>query len=216
MATNEILWNELDLGDDWWRGLETMNQQFVVLHGFEDANNPIRLGIYVFDLYSGAKIYANDAATFYSLTEKVLVEKLITGEEETYFQINLATGIKTEVTVEGVAYATEEDHLATPLFIEPTDDAFNKILRLILRYHNPEEVVCIEYLEHHEHICISWIEKKEEVMQQHLSVVNSEGSLVLHETLASPLKGIALGAFFVSRLQLVFVKNSSQLCYFSV
>lgn len=215
MASNEILWNELDLGDDWWRGLESMSSHFLVLHGFEDANNPIRLGVYVFDLFTGAKVYANDVTTFYSLHHDKLVEKLGSAEDEAFYQIDLANGSKTEITIGEITESAEELHLATPIFIEPADDLFNKILRLILRYHHTEDVVCIEYLEHRQHICIVWTERRAEAMHQHLTLVNSVGELLLHETLASPLKGIALGSFFISQSHLVFVKNSSQLCYFS-
>jgi len=214
MPHHEMLWNTLDMGDDWWRGLEIMTDKYLVLHGFEDAHNPISSGVYVFDLFSGNKVYANDKSIFVNLEEDHLVEKILSGEEEIYHSVNLNDG--KQIVIEAPENRLYMDYslLKTPQWIEEGEPNFFKISSFIQQYHSAIKILSIEYLETHESIAVAWIEPNEQAFHQFVMVVDKEGNMLIKELVATNLKGKSPGAFIVAHGFIAFVKQQTSLWYY--
>ena len=214
MPRHEILWTTLDMGDDWWRGLEMMTDKYLVLHGFEDANNPISSGIYVFELFTGKKVYANDKSIFISLEADHLVEKIVSGEEEIYYSVNLKDGKQTLTDAPENGLSIDYSLLKTPQWIEEGEPNFSKIAAFIHQYHSPLNILSIEYLETHECISVAWIEPVEQAFHQYVMVVDKEGNVLIKELVADNLKGKSPGAFLVAHGFIAFVKQQTSLWYY--
>ena len=211
---NEVLWNTLNLGDDWWRSFETMTNTYLVLHGFEDAHNPVSSGVYVFDMFTGEKVYANDNSVFIKLEGDLLIEKLTIENDEVYSQVNLLTGQKSTISVPSIISATGENRILIPSYIEAEESSFNKIEVFINRYHSNEKVLSIEYLETQAHIAVAWIQQEENQLNHYIMLVDSLGNLVFKELIAENMKGKSPGAFLVAHHTIAFVKDSTALWYY--
>lgn len=213
MPHHDILWNTLDMGDDWWRGLETMTSKYLVLHGFEDAHNPISSGIYVFDLCTGNKVYTNDKSVFINLEEDHLVERILSAEEEIYHSINLKSGERIVIEAPKNGVPMDYSLVKTPQWIEEGESNFLKISSFIQQYHSPLKILSIEYLETHESIAIAWIEPCEQAFHQFVMVIDKEGNMLIKELVADNLKGKSPGAFIVAHGFIAFVKQQTSLWY---
>ena len=217
MSTNEVLWNQLDLGDDWWRAFETMNDEVLVLHGFEDAGNPVRAGVYVYDLRSGSKLYSNDSAVFNQLELDHVVESVTNGEQEQYYRVDLANNGKTLLDDFKSDRSFHSTQVLNPTLVESSDGSFPKIFNFIRRYDtNPNTIICVEYLEWQDHICVAYTSGVEGKLDLKLMIVDDHGHMLLSEMLSQGVRGITLGSFLVTQGYLVFVKNAVGIGYYSI
>lgn len=209
------VWEGLALQDDWWSGVQVVNEKYLILYGFEDANNPVRKGLYVYKLDSKVLVYTQSDAVFEYLDSNILYYRIISDTASQLYKVDL-TNLKIE-SMDNFAMQNQqsENQLETPVFFSPEDVLFGKILQLCEQYISVDNAAAIEYLEYNQFVCVVITIGSVDAVQ-HLVVVDADGKLILSETIAQNLKGISLGTFFINHGYLVFVKDYSQLHSFQL
>jgi hypothetical protein len=209
------VWEGLNPQDDWWSGVEIINEKYLILYGFEDANNPVRKGLYVYKLDSKELVYSQSEAVFEYLNGDILYCRITNEAASQLYKVDL-TNLKIEsINDFTIQNLQSENHLEIPVFFSPEDVLFGKILQVCGQYISVENAVAIEYLEYNQFACVVVTLGTTNVGQQ-LLVIDDSGKLILSETIAQNLKGISLGTFFISHGYLVFVKDYSKLHSFQL
>ncbi|TAH24408.1 MAG: DUF4905 domain-containing protein [Cytophagales bacterium] len=213
MDSNQILWSNPDLEEDWWRGLETMDGDYAVFYGFEDAQQPTRKGVFVLSLKTGAKVFFDENIFFDNIHQHILFYKK-TNQEELLYGMDLRNLQHFEIVPSEIYYIKDTTNLQSPILVYPEDILFPKLMLLLEQHFPTHQVQMMEYLETNKYLIISFSEKGNEQLNQHLLLINADGNLLIQEVLGISQKGLLLGTFFVAHHHLVFVSKENTLNYY--
>lgn len=190
--------------DDWWVGIESINDKKVILHGYESDESPIHKGLFCHSLVDGSELWNfNDYQT-----ENITLQSIT---------IKSSSEVVSKIDWNGKVIEKEETSEDPPSkFNNPNpyfqdSDHFKTVSEFIQQHFNSNPIELIEYLEWKNHIFISYYIAQNSKLANLLKVLNSDGEVVFEETLGQELKGIGINTFFLSQNQLIFTKNKTEL-----
>lgn len=96
------LWTERSTEEPWWVGLETVQKNVVLLHGFQEPDLPGHFGIYAWDVESGEELWRNDKTTFWFCYRDRVYAYRTLFERRIGYALDLETGDVLETYDEGI------------------------------------------------------------------------------------------------------------------
>ena len=205
------LWKDLKMDEPWWITLSAASRNVVLFTTYNDVNNPDKKSLVAFDVLNQKIVWwRNDFAM------STVAGEIVTGVDTKFVSREIALNILDgkEIARDALVFGAEQNFSVSRPFQYPEGSEHFVTVRSFLQSKaNILPVVTVEYMEFRSLIAISAFVRHED-LANYLFVFNSEGKLLLKETLGEHLKGIALDTFFVLPGFLIFVKNKRELiCY---
>jgi hypothetical protein len=211
LSENVWLWTGLTMEEPWWVTISAASKNILLFTTYNDSNNPDKKSLVAFDIVEQKIIWwKNDFAV------STVAGEIVTGVNTGLIRKEVAVNINDgkEIPRDAVVFGAEQNFKVIRPFQYQQESAHFATVRAFLGAKaNFLPVITVEYMEYGSLIVISAFASPED-LANYLFVFNSDGKLLLTETLGEHLKGIALDTFFVVDGFLIFVKNKKELiCY---
>lgn len=201
---------KLELGLDWWSGIEVVLGNLLVLHGFAQPDLPIHQGIIVADGNTGNIKWQDEYLIFESADEATLKAKIPTGAQQTlFFELNTGNELSEDISL------AEPQNEVEPIVYLQEHPNFPQIVTFIHSLTEHEPVKLVEYFETNENLVLSYFTSYDRLIDNYILVTDNAGEILLHDRLVADQKGIAKGTFMVSNGLLSFVKDKQQVVVYS-
>jgi hypothetical protein len=92
ILTGKVLWNDLRLHDSWWVGIEAVQKNVVLFHGFTKPDMPEHKGIQAFDTVTGKRLWQNDDVSFWFGFEDRIVAYRDLFDKRVGYEFDLQSG----------------------------------------------------------------------------------------------------------------------------
>jgi hypothetical protein len=192
---------------DWWSGIEALNSNIVLFHGYLQEDLPIHKGIKAFDAIKNEWLWENEFVAFDSVSDQQITAKSSIG----FIAKNIYIDIKTGLEIESLNIQDQIPNSETATFLSSEETYFTEIASFISKYTPLLPTNCCEYLEKETHIIVSYYVSNEKKLDNYLLVTTIDGTEELHICISEGIKGVAAGTFLVSKGLLSFVKDNYEL-----
>jgi hypothetical protein len=211
LSMNKWLWTGLKLDEPWWVTLAAASKNVLLFTTYNDVNNPDKKSLVAFDILTQKPIWwRNDFAV------STVAGEIVTGVNTKFITKEVALDIRDgkEIQRDAVVFGAEQNFkVLRPFQYHEGSQHFDTVRSFLGAKANFLPVITVEYMEYGALIVISAFTSPND-LANYLFVFNSEGRMMVKETLGEHLKGIALDTFFVVDGFLIFAKNKKELiCY---
>jgi hypothetical protein len=208
---NIWLWTDVRLEEPWWVTASAVSKNVLLFTTYNDSNNPDKKSLIAFDIFEQKTLWwRNDFAV------STVAGEIVTGVDTKFVTKEVALNIRDgkEIGRDAVVFGAEQNfRVLRPFQYHEGNAHFDTVRSFLGAKANFLPVITVEYMEYGSLIVISAFTEPDD-LANYLFVFNSDGKLLLKETLGEHLKGIALDTFFVLDGFLIFVKNKKELiCY---
>jgi hypothetical protein len=93
ISTGKPLWKELRLDEQWWVGIEAVQKNTLLLHGFAQPDMPQHKAIRAFDVISGLQLWRNDDVSYWFVFRDRVVAYRDFFERRVGYEFDLQSGI---------------------------------------------------------------------------------------------------------------------------
>ncbi|MDF9800099.1 hypothetical protein OKW21_005362 [Catalinimonas alkaloidigena] len=221
LTKKEMVWQDLRFKESWWIGMSVADQDILVLHTFENSDNPDEKSFLAFDVNTQQIIWESENLQVidvknrkiygYEKVEGDTVYKCISLEDEAEKEIS-----KEEAFAALQNFSVENKYIRHPFHYTEEDAYFETVRKFVLEYLNLQPIKGCEYLEHQQFIYISYYIQENKALANYLLVIDKEGTLQLHEKMDDQLSQLGLGTFMIIRNQLMFIKRKRELVSYAI
>lgn len=209
---NEFLWKDLLLEEPWWINLSAVSNGVLLYTVYLETTNPDKKAVMAYNVQQHELLWWNNDFSLIAVeADRVIGFSLKLSRQVV---LNLQTGAEEPKNT--------SESTSKPLYdlVRPTrytDDLphFETVKTFLSQRLNLLPVVSLEYAEFDSLIFISY-NVMETALVNYLLVLTATGSILLHEKLDEPQKGIGLDTFFILKGSLFFVKNRRELVSYSI
>ena len=222
------LWQDLNLEESWWVGIEAVLDDTVLFHSYASPDMPEHRGIRAYDTRTGILRWRNDDATFwFGFGDRVFAYRDLF-EKRVGYEIGLQTGELKATFDESLqelhalrreAIDSQPASEVTPPEIL-TDNALDpSMLALVNRTARGKKIAgSVEYVKQNDvlafnyHILARTPAVQSQSFENHLFVYRlPQGTCVFSDIIGRDLKAHVPDSFFVRRSRLFFVKDQHTL-----
>jgi hypothetical protein len=222
------VWQDLRLDEDWWVGMEAVQGEVLLLHGFASPDMPEHRGIRAYDLETGALRWRNDEMTYWFSMGDQLFAYRDFYERRVGYEIDIGTGevrstydqsLQELHDIRRQAADTEPTlemtlpEIMSEGSVEPAIVAF--VRRLTkgkgilgnIEFIRESDVLAFNY-----HVGAREATAQKPLYENHLFVYRyPQGNRLFSDVMARDLKSQVPDAFFVRRRRLFFIKDQKTL-----
>ncbi len=220
LKTERLFEQQIDIEDAWWAGIVDLKGDYLVLHKFQDSDNPEKKTFFVVDIFTHKISWLPENFIFSGITQNAIYGYEKAGESlQTYKEISLSKGTEKalnqreyEQKVNKLTKEEGENKDITYPFYYPEDHAyFATVKAFLIRFLQIHAVKGCEYLEHRQAIIISYYIYEGKALANYLLVMNTSQEVVLHERIDAQLEGVGADTFFVVKNKVIYIKDKHQL-----
>lgn len=91
-TTGQLKWNNIQLSQKWWIGVEGIFGDILILHEYERPDFPAHQKIIAIDINTGYTLWSNDEVVFISSNDNFIVASRINFNSTQNYKLNLLTG----------------------------------------------------------------------------------------------------------------------------
>ncbi|MCX6133415.1 MAG: DUF4905 domain-containing protein [Ignavibacteriales bacterium] len=225
--SGRCLWQDLRVDEAWWVGMEGVQEDTLLLHGFSSPDMPEHRGIRAYDVETGNLLWRNDEATCWFGTGARLFAYRDLFERRVGYEIDLRSGeVKTtydqslqelhEIRRRAAADYVPEVTLPEILneeSAEPSTVAFvkrvtkGKDVAGNIEFIQQDDVIAFNY-----HVRAQAAKTQPPVFENHLFVYElSRDKRVFSEIIGRALKAQVPDAFFLRKGKLFYIKDQTTL-----
>jgi hypothetical protein len=221
LEARKLLWQNQRFEEDWWIGMTAADQDALILHTFEDTENPEKKAFFAVRSSSGEVMWKSGRLQVMDVYQQHIYGFEREEDETLYKGISIETNQEKSLSLDEVAQALKEvsgenKYIRHPFHYTEEEAYFKTVSQFIQQYLNQSPLRACEYLEHHKSIFISYYIEEGKALANYLLVVDEEGELQLHEKLDDQLSQPGLGTFMIIRDQLVFIKRKRELLSYAI
>ncbi|MBE0643299.1 MAG: DUF4905 domain-containing protein [Bacteroidetes bacterium] len=221
-SDGRMLWTDLRLEEPWWVGLEDIDGGRFYLHGFRKPDMPQHVGIYAFDLESGAPLWRNEELAFlfaidgsvYASQQRfdgVYVLRLSPDDGSVVEEL----GQQNERVNTLRAILNEQDSFAGYRYPEHFHETHPEFSELHQRVHTVVDPAVVagnlDMLHDGSLLFLSWHEAlpgRQRSFKQEFAALHVEsGTLLFQDTIVDDATATGVDSFFVKDNQLFYIKN---------
>ncbi len=216
LQARELLWDDLHFEEDWWVSLSVAEGQLLVLHTYEDSDNPEVKSFFAIHNDTKKVVWQDQRLQVLNVYQGKLYGFIKEDTATSYKSISLETNDQHNLSDEETARvleraSAENKYIRHPFHYVEEDAYFGTVSRFVQHYLNQQIKVGCEYLDENGLIFISYYMEEDKALANYLLVLDKEGELLLHEKLDDQLVHIGLGTFMLARNQLIYVKQKREL-----
>ena len=222
------LWQNLNLQESWWVGIEAVLNDTLLLHTYASPDMPEHRGIRAYDTQTGVLRWRNDNVTFwFGFGDRVFAYRDLF-EKRVGYEIGLKTGalkatynesLRELHALRGEAIESQSDSAVTPPEIMSDDALDPSILALVNRTLKRREIAGnVEYIKQNDvlafnyHILARTSAGQSQSFENHLFIYRlPQGTCAFSDIIGRDLKASVPDSFFVRRSRLFFVKDQHTL-----
>ncbi|MFN6945901.1 MAG: DUF4905 domain-containing protein [Cytophagaceae bacterium] len=209
VLTGKTLWKGVDgLENKWWIGMESVQEEVLVLHGFGDKENPGHKGIFAVSAQTGKLRWRKDDLVYSGMSGNA-IEATKTGSEERFFLDSISGNV-----LENVSYdqkVNDRGRMTFPSHYPEGSEYYNIVSGYIKKYIKDDCVFAIDYLEFAGLVIISYHKKQGEKLSLNLLVLTETNEIFAREILAENLTGISADTFFIYENALIYIAEKTKL-----
>lgn len=224
-SNKQLFKQDLLLEDAWWTGITAFQEDKLLVHRFEDSENPEGKTFYILNLQTGRIEWQSERFIFVKMQSNELYGYEKTAENEQIYKI-ISLEDHSERITEPVAFDQKIRQLTIvqeknkPLiypFYYPQEHTYFATVRAFLnQFMHIQPVYGCEYLEHQGAIIISYYIYEDKSLSNYLLVMNQAQEVLLHDKIGSRLDGLGVDTFFVVKNRLIFIKEKYQLVSYAL
>jgi len=222
------LWQDLNLEETWWVGIEAVLNDTLLLHTYASPDMPEHRGIRAYDTQTGVLRWRNDNVTFwFGFGDRVFAYRDLF-EKRVGYEIGLQTGelkatydesLRELHALRGEAIESQSDSAVTPPEIMSDDALDPSILALVNRTVKRRKIAGnVEYIKQNDvlafnyHILARTSAGQSQSFENHLFIYRlPQGTCAFSDIIGRDLKAYVPDSFFVRRSRLFFVKDQHTL-----
>ena len=205
-----------DPEEPWWLSVSQVMEDYLILHGFRDAQHPEPLGIWVLKTDDAKLLWKNKSWTLAEPAEGEVIQMKDGGAGSEPFFIHLKNGSKaSEIKASGQNLSSSSAPDTSAHYSEGTE-AFEEVQSFLKDLYGFHPVSGLDYQEYADRVVISFYLYEKEAYTNRLLVLDAEGNTLLNETLSDGNKGIGSGTFLIHENKLVFVRQLSTLVLYDL
>ena len=204
-----FLWRDRTLQEPWWVTLLEEHDGRLYFQVYEDIQNPERKSLLAANLYDMVVLWQRDN---FSVQAFVAGGILGGGEgQDDLIILDVVTGLPISAHTTKEMRENKISSVRSPFQYMDGNAYFNSIKAFLLKYFGVQAEASAEYVEDGGLIFLSYYVRKGAGLSNHLLVATTEGEAVLHEVIATDLKGVGVDTFFLLSDCLFTVKDKREL-----
>ncbi|MTI30183.1 DUF4905 domain-containing protein [Cytophagales bacterium RKSG123] len=223
LETKQLLWDGLTFEESWWLGLTALEKNILLIHEFEDSQNPENQKLFALDVSKQEVLWAVSDFTYLCTEGKQVVGFTREGEERYFSTIDLLNG-KISTLGETAARFIQQKAKAKqtntktdfPIHYTEENAYFQNFSEFLESKLYIKAVKACDYLEYGNKIIISYYSIEKENLANFIVVFDESGQQLLHEKLDENLEGVGMDTFFRTNDQLIFIKNKTQILSYAI
>jgi len=214
------LFEQINIEDAWWTGIVDLKGDYLVLHEFQDSDNPETKRFFVIDIFTHKISWLPENFIFSGITQNSIY-----GYEKDREGLKSYKEISLEKATEKVLNQREYEQKLNKLtkeerenkdiiypFYYPEDHAYFATVKAFLsQFLNIHAVKGCEYFEHKQAIIISYYIYEKKALANYLLVMNTSQEVIIHERIDAQLEGVGADTFFVVKNKVIYIKDKHQL-----
>ena len=221
LQARQLLWKELKLAEEWWAGMSAADGDVLVLHTFDDSENPEVKSFFAINNATQEVIWEGSELQVMEVYQGQLYGFVRKNEVTSYKRVSLETNGEKNLSLKELEHSLqdvfgENKYIRQPFHYSEEDAYFSTVSRFVQHYLNRRPVRSCEYLDAEGLIFISYYIEEDRALANYLLVVDTEGELLLHEKLDDQLSHPGLGTFMIIRDQLIFIKQKKELLSYAI
>lgn len=212
--TGQILCKDVFLEESWWLDLVTIHQSILLVHNYEDQQQPRPSGIWAIDGKNGEILWHLVGREFVAIQGQQVITQRLEAEITQYELFELRSGLfDKELSHPNLDYSSDilPSSLVYPIRYHEGEKNFQIVKEFIKKRIKVEILGAVDYLEYENLLFISYFFGKNSQLNNKLLTLDLKDNVILHELLDLNLRGIALDTFFIYNTQLIFIKEKKQL-----
>lgn len=224
----KVLWEGATFEEPWWIGIEAIQRDRVLLHGFATPDMPEHQGITALDVLTGRVVWHNQALRFVQAVGDSVFASKDAVEGRAFLELDYRTGELLRTPRVDTMVPDDEgiraDSAATFLPIFPAQMDFDvfaseQSATMVQEYVPKEHVIGpIETIENGRFLCLGFHERSHSRGENETSLSNmlkivdlNDGELVYSEMLNANVAGIVADSFFSIGGMLYYIKERATL-----
>lgn len=225
LTTKHSFKQDLLIEDAWWTGITAFQEDKLVIHRFQDSENPAIKDFYILDLKTKRICWQSESIVFVKIHSNKIYGYEKTAENKKNHKI-ISLEDHSEKTVERIEFDRKIKQITEAQgknkafmypFYYPEDHAyFATVVAFLSQFLHIHPVKGCEYLEHQRAILISYYIYEEKSLANYLLVIDKAQKILLHDKIGSQLEGIGTDTFFVVKNRLIFIKEKHQLISYAL
>lgn len=213
IGTNKFVWKDILFDETWWIGLTAATKEVLLLHIYQNTNNPDVKDLLAWDIFKQKKRWQRGNFLVSVVSENYIQGRAM-GENGEEVVVDITTGdFLQNKAVETVML--ENIPLVKPFQYVDGTPYFETVKTFLNSRFNIIPVGGVEYVEEQSCIFISYHAAQDSLVN-FLIVLTAEGSVILHEKLGERLKGLGFETFFILSGCLFFVRNKCELVSYRI
>ncbi|GAB3538270.1 hypothetical protein GCM10027443_32890 [Pontibacter brevis] len=208
----------LPQAQNWWQGLEDVQDGFLFLHGYGDRRVGQHKGIKAVAAASGEVAWEMPELAFYGFSVEGVIAYPAAAPEAQFEELqrhsgkSLRTGIPQEQAAGEVANFshTRFGRAVFPSLYLEGEPYYSELKDFLAAQLDVAAVQALEYAETDTALVLSYYERTvADTLENYVAVFDLEGNLMLKEQLAGGLSGIGSDTFFIFMHDLYFIRNKA-------
>lgn len=218
LEAERLIWDRVTFEESWWIGATATDGKVLVLHTYQDSQNPEHKSYFAIDVKSRQMVWQSDNFQVLGIKGEWLSGYEKEDDLRQYKQVSIRNHSQKLLSAEEErrVLAAENKNMHYPFHYTEAQPYFETVKQFIIQYTNTSPLKGCEYLEYKDYILISYYIQENNALANYLIVIDTEGHLVLQETLDHHLTQIGLGTFFIAREKLILIKEKSRLISYAL
>jgi hypothetical protein len=212
LASNTWRFQNISFEEKWWISLTAVSSGIILFTIYNDSQNPDKKSVLAYSIKAKEVVWwKNNFVISFVGHDYVTGVDMKFGTKEAVLDILTGESKGREMLVPSL----QNFSIIHPLVYQESNPHFDTVKTFLNAKTDVSARFSVEYCEHQALIFISAFAGESD-LANYLFVFNSDGQMVLKETLGMGLKGIAHDTFFLMGGFLIFVKNKSELVSYKV
>ncbi|WPP48504.1 DUF4905 domain-containing protein [Catalinimonas niigatensis] len=221
ISEKKMTWQGLSFEENWWIGMCAADQDVLVLHTFEDTDNPEKKSYFAIHADTCQIIWESETLQVLDI-KNGYIYGYERQQDETVYKCQAVKDYsekwlsKEDALAELQNISIENKYIHQPFHYTEDEAYFETVRKFVLEYLNQRPIKGCEYLAHQQLIFVSYYIEEDKALANYLLVIDQEGTLQLHEKLDDQLSQIGWGTFMIVRDQLMFIKRKRELVSYAM
>jgi hypothetical protein len=205
-----FLREHIQFEEKWWIQLQDVRMNVVLLKLYAEPSGPEKVSAIAYDFETDQMVWWKN-----SFLVKSVSGNAVCGDDTTGSEVFLSFTSGEPLSAREVLPLVRNFSVLTPLQYNENSGHFQTMKFFLESKAGLSPVYMVEYLEYRQFVIMSTYADTKG-LANFLIVFDSDGNLILKETLGENLKGIGLDTFFIANDRLFFVRNKSELVSYNM